>query len=135
MSVINDVLLSVIDMALEVKPYATITVGALPADDSLCMAISSGAADAPFLTRGMSYELNVVFNGKNAKQQDVLDALNDIHQYLTQTKIYPRTDTFQITNIDTTNSPSYIGREENKQYLYGSSLRIRFFYKKGTDIQ
>lgn len=131
MSVINDVLLAVIDMAQNIQPYYNIKIGAMPADNSISCAIATGAPDATFNDKGFSYEFSLVLNGKNYDQQKVSDELNDIHQILTQAKIYPATDTFQITNIETTSSPSYIGREENKQYLYGSSLRVRFYYKKG----
>ena len=131
MSVINDVLLAVMDMATETAPYANLVIGAMPADNSISFAIGAGYPEATFNDKGFSYDLNLVINGKNANQQLVSDTLNDIHQYLTQTKNYPETETYQINNIDTTASPSYIGREENKQYLYGSSVRVRFYYRKG----
>ena len=173
MSVINDVLLAVIDMAESiydeptatepVEPeqtgeatqestdtegeddtepsegdtepeesglYAPILIGALPADNGICCTIAGGWPEATFIDKGMSYELSLVLNGKHANQQTVADTLNDIHQALTQTKTYPQTDAYQITNIETTASPSYIEREENKQYLYGSSLKVRFYYRK-----
>lgn len=129
MSVINEVLLAVIDLASQVQPYVPITIGALPADNSLCCTISGGWPNSTFNSKGMSYALNLVLNGKHQNQQVVSDALNDIHQILTQTKTYPETLTWQINNIETTATPAYISREENKQYLYGSSLRVRFFYK------
>lgn len=131
MSVINDVLIAVINMAQATNPYAQITVGALPADNSICCAISSGYPEATFNDKGFSYDLSLVLNGKHANQQIVSDALNNIHRALTQTKTYPQTATYQINNIETTASPSYIGREENKQHLYGSSLQVRFYYRAG----
>lgn len=134
MSVINDVLLAVISMAQDAiagaDPFSVITIGALPADDKICCTISGGWPAHTFNDKGSEYELNLVLNGKHHKQQVVSDALNDIHQALTQTKYYPETAAYQITNIETTASPNYIGREENKQYLYGSSLRVRFYYRK-----
>lgn len=160
MSVINDVLLAVIDMAESIydepeqtgeatqestegeddtepsegdtEPglYAPILIGALPADNGICCTIAGGWPEATFIDKGMSYELSLVLNGKHESQQVVSDTLNDIHQALTQTKTYPQTDAYQITNIETTASPSYIEREENKQYLYGSSLKVRFYYRK-----
>lgn len=158
MSVINDVLLAVIDMAESIydeptgeaiqdstdtedhtEPsegdtesglYAPILIGALPADNGICCTIAGGWPEATFIDKGMSYELSLVLNGKHESQQMVSDTLNDIHQALTQTKTYPQTDAYQITNIETTASPSYIEREENKQYLYGSSLKVRFYYRK-----
>ena len=133
MSVINDVLLSVIDLAEDnLTLYSPIKIGALPADNSLSIQITTGAADGTFMTKGMAYEITCVLNGKHESQKTVSDTLNDIHQYLTQLKAYPRTEnTYQITNIETVSTPSYIDREANKQYLYGSSIRIKFFYMKG----
>ena len=134
MSVINDVLIAVIGMALDTNPYAAITIGALPADNGISAAIAVGAPDSTFLTKGMAYQFTMVLNGKHTSQQVVSDTLNDIHQALTQTMTYPRGDTFQITNIDTITTPEYLNREENKQYLYGSSLRVKFFYfAQGAD--
>ena len=43
MSVYDDVLLSVIAMAEEATPYASIIIGPLPPDNGLCMAWGSGA--------------------------------------------------------------------------------------------
>lgn len=131
MSVINDVLVAVINMANAVNPYGQIVIGALPPDNGLSMTISAGAPDTTFMTKGMAYELDVVLNGKHTSQQTVSDTLNDIHQLLTQTKTYPATDEWQITNISTAGSPSYLDREQNKQWLYGSGLTIKFYYKKG----
>ena len=131
MSVINDVLNSVINMAETVELYAPIVIGSLPADNGISIAVGSGTAAATFLTKGMAYELTCALNGKHENQQTASDALNDIHQALTQTKTYPSTNTYQITNIETVATPSYIGREAGSQWLYGSSIRIKFFYKKG----
>lgn len=135
MSVINDVLLAVIGLAQATNPYATITVGALPADNGIACSIATGAPDGTFMTKGMAYQFSMVLNGKHHNQQTVSDALNDIHQALTQRKTYPSTDTYQITDISTSSSPSYLGREENKQYLYGSALSVRFYYKNPTADQ
>lgn len=131
MSVINDVLIAVI--GIMPTEYAPVRIGAMPADNGIACAIANGAPETTFLTKGMAYQFNLVLNGKHSSQQTVSDALNDIHQALTQTKEYPHTDTYQITDIDTISSPSYLGREENKQYLYGSSLNVRFFFFKKED--
>lgn len=132
MSVINDVLLAVIDMAQQTNPYARIVVGALPVDNGLTMTIGAGAPATTFLTKGMPYEIIVALNGKHSNAQVVSDALHDIHQALTQTKSYPQTSAYQITNIATAATPSYLSREDNNQVLYGSSLQVKFYYKKGA---
>lgn len=131
MSVINDVLHAVIGMINDTQPYANVVIGAMPADNSLACAISTGASEGTFFNKEMPYQFSMVLNGKHHNQRTVSDTLNDIHQVLTQSTTYPATDAYQITDIETESSPSYIGREENKQYLYGSALRVRFFYKKG----
>lgn len=130
MSVINDVLIAVIGMTDNLNLYAPIIIGSLPTDNGLCMAIAAGGANSTFLDKGMQYVIDVVFNGKHENQQTISDTLNNVHQALTQTKNYPQTSTYQITNIETSSTPTYLDREANKQWLYGSSLRIKFYYRK-----
>lgn len=129
-SIIGNVVESVLSMTSPLNLYAGVKNGPLPPDNGLSLTVSGGGPASTFLTKGMAYELDLVLNGKHADQMTVFDALNNIHQALTQTKTYPVTNEFQITNIETTTSPSYLGQEENKQYIYGSSLRVRFFYFK-----
>lgn len=128
MSVLKDVFEAVVGLAQATNPYATIFVGALPADNGLSMFLSSGAPEHTFLTKGAAYRLSVLLNGKHTDQQTVLGALDSIHHALTTTKTYPATGDFQITNIETTAAPSYIGREQGEQHIYGSSLAVKFFY-------
>lgn len=130
MSVINDVLLAVIGM-VTLDLYAPIKIGSLPADNGLSIYIGTGDPSETFHTKGMRYELDLVLNGKHSDAKVVSDALNDIHQSLTQTKVYPKTNDYQITNIETIISPNYRDREDNGQILYGSGLRVHFYYKKG----
>lgn len=126
MSIQNDILEAIITQAEQNGTYS-IVIGALPAANGLAMQVSTGAPAQTFLDKGMAYEFTCVLNGKNASQKVVSDALNDIHLALTKTKSYPVTKTFQVTDVETVSTPSYIGREEDRQYLYGSSLRIKAF--------
>ncbi len=130
MSVINDVLRAVIEYAQAENPYADIVIGSMPADNGLSIAIGAGGANYTALDKGMSYELNLVLNGKHHNQQTVADTLNDIHQALSQRKEYLNTDEFQITDISTITAPNYIGREPNNQWLYGSSIKVKFYFRK-----
>lgn len=132
MSVINDVLGAVVALAELKEPYADIQIGALPADNGLCMTVASGGPDTTFLKKSAAYSIDIAFNGKHTNAKTVADALNDIHQYLTQLKVYPKTEAYQITNIETVAVPNMIEREANSQILYGSFLRVKFFYKKGV---
>lgn len=129
MNVFNNVLLSVIQMMQEVELYAPVVIGALPADNGISCTVSTGAPSSVFLEKGMAYQMDVVLNGKHSDQQTVSDTLNNIHLALTKTKRYPNTSDFQITNIESVSLPSYLDREENKQFLYGSSLLIKFYLR------
>lgn len=123
----NEVIQAVIDMA-QAAAGAKVVLGSLPPDNGLAM--TGNAASYPiFLDIGSNEEMNVVCNGKNTQQQAVISQLEAIHASLTRRKDFPSTDTWQIYAIETTASPRLIGREQNSQWLYGSSLLIKFNVK------
>ena len=123
----NDVLQAVIDMAQAAAGFPVV-LGSLPPDDGIAM--TGNAASFPiFLDIGSNEEMNVVCNGKNTQQQAVISQLEAIHAALTRRKDFPSSDTWQIYAIETTASPRLIGREQNSQWLYGSSLRVKFNVK------
>ena len=128
----NSVLNQVLD-AVRGMTGCTIKTGPLPPANSLSMVIASGGPDSTFQNKGFSYSIDVTFNGMNADQFLLADTMNGIHETLTQTKDYPAGDRWHILNISTTTAPSYLGTVENNQYLYGSSLRVRFFYHAKQD--
>lgn len=128
MSVYDDVLMAVLDMAQQTKPYANIVVGSMPSDKGIAMAYANGALET-YLNKAATITMTLVLNGKHSDQQTVLDALGKIHVALNTCKNYPASDAYQITNIKTISPPNYLGREENKQWLYGSSLEIQFFMR------
>ena len=130
MSVINDVFTAVIGlMNTETR---TVIIGALPPDNGFAAYISGGSPDSTFIDKEFAYEILVSLEAKNVSQKAASDALNDIHQSLTQAREYPETNAYQITNVETVTTPYYVGREQNSQHIYGSTLRIKFYYKKGT---
>lgn len=128
MSVYDDVLQAVVELANDTNPYAVVTIGALPANNGICMAWASGSLNTFFNKMG-AVEMSAILNAKNTNQQAALDALSDIHTALNMTKNYPSSDNYQITNIETIGPPVYLSREQNSQWLYGSSLRIKFYLK------
>ena len=131
MSVVNDVLLAVIGMAQIEDLYAPIRIGSLPADNGIAMHIVIGSPDTTFQSKSSVQEIQCAIYAKNFDAEKASNALNDIHQALTQTKTYPQTNDYQIVNIITTESPNYLDREDNGQWLYSSAVSIRFFFKKG----
>ena len=128
MSVYDDVLQAVVGLANDTNPYAVVTIGALPANNGICIAWASGSLNT-FLNKMGTVEMSAVLNAKNTNQQAALDALSNIHTALNMTKSYPSSDNYQITNIETIGPPVYLSREQNSQWLYGSSLRIKFYLK------
>ena len=132
-SVFDRVLNAVIDMAQATDPYADIVIGSLPADNGISMTYTTGGVMSTDLKKGMSYEMAVTLNGKNSSQSAVLEALAAIHKALTRTNTYPRDGDYQINDIATISAPVFLEREQNTnvQWLYGSSLRVRFYYFGG----
>ena len=123
----NEVLQAVIDMA-QAAAGAKVVLGSLPPDNGLAM--TGNAASYPiFLDIGSNEQMNVVCNGKNTEQQAVISQLEAIHAALTRRKDFPCGNTWQIYAIETTASPRLIGREQNSQWLYGSSLLVKFNVK------
>ena len=123
----NNVLQSVIDMA-EAAAGTSIVTGSMPPDNGIAMTGSAGSYPV-FLDIGSNERMNIVCNGKNTDQQAVINQLDAIHAALTRRKDFPSGTAWQIYAIETTASPRLIGREQNSQWLYGSSLVVKFNVK------
>lgn len=128
MSVYSDVIEAVATLINNQNPYATVTIGAMPPTNGIALAWAS-SFNRLFWDKKAAVEFSAVLNGKHSNQQTVADGLSDIHTALNFMTAYPSADNFQITNIETESAPSYIGREENNQWLYGSSIRVKFYLK------
>jgi hypothetical protein len=115
----------------EVEPYASVVFGSDPPDSGICMIQGAGAPTDTHLDKGMLYRLPVVLNGKNKNQSLVLTDLTRIHEALTRKLQYRDLSTAdcQVVNIATTASPSIIGREQNSQWVCGSSFEISFYWR------
>lgn len=115
----------------EVEPFASVVFGSDPPDSGICMIQGAGAPTDTHLDKGMLYRLPVVLNGKNKSQSLVLTDLTRIHEALTRKLQYQDLSTAdcQVVNIATTASPSIIGREQNSQWVCGSSFEISFYWR------
>lgn len=123
----DEVLQAVINMA-EAAAGISIVTGSMPPDNGVAMTGSAGSFPV-FLDIGSNERMNVLCNGKNTDQQAVISLLDAIHASLTRRRDFPCGDRWQIYAIETTASPRLIGREENSQWLYGSSLAVKFNVK------
>lgn len=129
---VADIINAVIQMADSFISPASygIMVGPMPANESIAIAPASGAPESTSIDKGQAMVLNVVLNGKSFDQADLAKTLSEIHINLTQATEYPDDGNFQITDIRTVALPHYLGREPDNQWLYGSSLAIRYYARK-----
>ena len=132
MSFYSDMMDNIAELAEGTEPYADIVYGSDPPEDGICMIPGTGAPSDTHLNKGMIYRLPVVLNGKNADQKKLLDDLTAIHEALTRRLDYSdvSTDDVQVVDIETTALPSIIGREQNSQWVCGSSLDVVFYWRK-----
>ena len=111
--------------------YATIVYGSDPPENGICMIQAAGAPTEKHLDANMLYRLSVLLNGKHSNQQTVLDALTSIHTMLTKRNDFNdfSTSDAQVLSIMTTSSPQIIGREQNNQWIAGSSFEVSFYWR------
>ena len=130
MAVLSDIIEAVRSMAEEAVGGA-IQIGSLLPGESVALILRGGNPETTFLSKGSANELRLMLDGKAADQKALLDALDSIHQALTQRTSYPETETYQITNI-TVNHPFPDGYDESRQlWEISSDLAVSFYYKKG----
>ena len=103
-------------------------IGALPVEGKVAIAISSGTREN-FLARTGVINLSLVVNSKSKSQKEALDLLSEAHDILTRKN--GSTRRYQIADIRVQNVPSYLGQENDESYLYGSSLTIALYDKRG----
>lgn len=131
LSAVQIMMQRVVDLAETVEPYAPIVFGSDPPKNGICMIDNGGYPDETYLCKGMLYRMPVLLNGKNADQFLLVGTLQKIHAALTKRTDYAEisNDEIQVVNIATTSAPSIIGREQNNQWICGSSLEITFFWR------
>lgn len=123
----DEVLQAVITMAEQASGMKILT-GSMPPDNGIAMTGQS-TSEPIFLDIGSNEQMDVVCNGKNTSQQMIIRVLDAIHHNLTRRKDFPQGDGWQVYAIETIASPRLIGREANSQWLYGSSLLVKFNVK------
>ena len=128
---LNEIINDVIDMAEEgTDLYENIIIGNTPPTDGISVFVSSGMPELTDLEKGMIMSMNVMCNAKHRNQDMAFDALYKIHKRLTKTKNYPNREEYQIANIETITLPNLLLREENGSYVFGSTLNVKFYWRK-----
>lgn len=131
MNFIGEMIDRVAALAETTEPYASIVYGSDPPLNGICMIQNGGYAPETHLDKGMMYSVPVLLNGKHPNQRTVLDALTAIHEILMKHDNYNdvSTDAVQVVAITTTAAPSVIGREQNNQWICGSSFDVYFYWR------
>ena len=125
MSVQKQILEAVIAIIDDLRLYAALDIGSLPANNGLSIAPASGGLEENTLVHGGQYEMTLALNGKHAGQASVYDALSTIHEHLEKLTVYPTGVNWAVTGIQSIGSPVYIDCD-NDGWLYGSSIRIDY---------
>lgn len=109
-----------------------VVVGSIPPLNGYAVGGVGGSPIEIFRPLTSNENLPVLFNGKSSNQQLLMQNMERVHHILTTSKALPYNENWQIYAIETTSAPSLIGREQNKNWIYGSSFRVKFFSKKGA---
>ena len=120
----DEILQAIIAMASAAVNVQIVT-GSMPPNNGIAMTGTSGP-ETIFLDIGNNERMSIICNGKNTSQATIIKKMDTIHAALTRRKDFPQGESWQIYSIETIASPRLIGREENSQWLYASSLLVKF---------
>ena len=105
--------------------FAAVTIGALPTENGLWLAVSTGRVSETTLAYGNMVALDVALNAKHDQQSTALETLCALHEALTSVAGLPVGEGWQMIAIRTNGAPGYLGREGG-QWLYGSGLTVEY---------
>ena len=125
MSVQKQILEAMIAIIDDLRLYAALDIGPLPAANGLSIAIASGGVEENTLVHGGLYSITAVVNGKHSGQAALYDALSTIHEHLEKLSDYPTGTNWAVTGIKSFGSPVYVDHG-NDGWLYGSSIQIDY---------
>ena len=109
-----------------------VVIGSVPPLDGYAVSMAGGSPIGTFRPLTTNESFPVLFNGKGEDLHTVMADMERVHHVLTTSKALPYAEDWQIYAIETTAAPSVIGREENRNWVLGSSLRVKFYNKKGA---
>lgn len=106
---------------------------ALPAEESIAIDMGPGGPERILFNRSTLESVSVVINGKSRDMQRVRGELDAIHRALTRAAKYANNTAYQIYAVETTSAPRYAGREPGDQWLFVSSVTVKFYDKEGVN--
>ena len=127
----NEIIEALKNMISAIVSYPVV-IGSIPPLNGFSVCFVGGAPSETYRNFDKNIPLPVLFNGKGEDQQELASQMNLVHELLTTSKALPYSENWQIYAIKTTSFPNLIGREENKNWVYGSSFSIDY-YSKGDN--
>ena len=122
---------AIAELAQSTGPYSNILFGSDPPENGLCMIQDGGYPPDTHFDKGMVYDLPFLLNGKHSDQELLLATLEAIHALLTKMRDYSGlgSEHIQVIDIRTMSYPMIIGREQNNQWICGSSFDVYFYWR------
>lgn len=120
-------ILTAIQQMISAITNAKVVIGALPPLGGYALSVAAGSPIDIFFSLATNEEMNVQFTGKGPNQIEVSSSMDEVHKALTRSKNLPYSSDWQIYAVQTTSAPQMIGREQNSNYIYGSSFRVKFY--------
>ena len=103
----------------------TCTVGSVPSTGGFSVYFGSGSP-VKHLDNSLLFNITVAINAKNTNLQDMLQKYSLILKALNNHK--DEGTTWQILDIVTTNSPSYVDRDlSTKEWLYNALVDVQVY--------
>ena len=101
------------------------SVGSIPASGGFSIYFGSGSP-TKHLDNSLLFNITVAINAKSTNLQDLLQKYSSILKVLNKHK--DESTTWQILDITTTNSPSYVDRDlSTKEWLYNALVDVQVY--------
>lgn len=108
-----------------IDDITTCTVGSIPSSGGFSIYLGSGSP-VKHLDNSLLFNITVAINAKSTNLQDLLQKYSLILKALNKHK--DEGATWQILDIVTTNSPSYVDRDlSTKEWLYNALVDVQVY--------
>ena len=108
-----------------IDDIATCSVGSIPSSGGFSIYLGSGSP-TKHLDNSLLFNITVAINAKSTNLQDMLQKYSLILKALNKHK--DEGTTWQILDIVTTNSPSYVDRDlSTKEWLYNALVDVQVY--------
>ena len=122
-------IVSTIQKMIEPLVSMPVVIGSVPPLEGYAVSVVGGSPLGTFFDLNSAQRLPILFNGKSADMKKLASEMDAVHRALTTSKCLPYAQDWQIYAINTTSAPNLIGREENRNWIYGSGFVIKFYAK------